>query len=629
MRHNVPAKLQSGFLLALITFFGLADNARAQSTASLQGTITDASGAVLSGAKIVVRNQQTGEERTVTSDSAGVYVVPSLAVGMYRVTVSASGMQTVVANNVLLEVGQATAQNFSLGVASASQAVEVQGAAPVVSSETVTLGEVMDQQTVQEIPLNGRHFLDMGFLIPGSVTPPQNANLAAPLRGQGFFGFNTAGAREDTVNFMVNGINVNDFGGGNQITFQPTIGTIDEFKVDNSTFTAEYGFKSGAIVNMATRSGTNQFHGEIYEYVRNHDFDARNFGNPIGLPQAAFHRNQFGGNVGGPIKRDKTFFYLSYEGLRHLQGVPLSATVLSPAQRAQALATGDPVIQQLLSLIPLPNSPGNVYVSTAPAPVVANQGTANFSHDFSDSNRVSIYYAIQMDQRDEPPSTVNNNLPGYGDIRTGHRQLLTINDTDVISATWVNEFRLGYNRLHIPFDPQTTLTATQFGINSGVSPMPQINIAGGTLEFGGNNGEPQGRGDYTAVASDTVSWIHGKHSIKFGGEFRRNDNNNWSYTPGVFTFPSVTAFINDQANAFTANPSNRASRIFVDQLGAFVQDSYKIKPYLLLELGLRYDWNGTPVEAENRFVVFDPTTVSLEEVGKNGGPGLAYNQNAL
>ena len=428
---------------------------------------------------------------------------------------------------------------------------------------------------------------------------------------------------------MVNGINLNDLGGSNQITFQPTIGTIDEFKVDNSTFNAEYGFKSGAIVNMAARSGTNQWHGELYEYVRNHDLDARNFGNPSGITQAAFHRNQFGANGGGPVKRDKTFFYLSYEGLRHLQGVPLQATVLSPTQRAQAQATGDSVIQQLLPLIPLANSPGNVFVTTAPAPVVANQGTANFSQVLSSANRLNIYYAYQADQRNEPPSTVNNDLPGYGDLRIGNRQLLTINDTEVISASWVNEFRLGYNRLHIPFLPQTTLTAAQFGINSGVTPMPQIIIAGGTLEFGGNNGEPQFRGDYTTVASDTVSWVHGKHTIKFGGEFRWHDNNNYSYTPGTITFPSIAAFIADQATGFTANPSNRSSRIFVEQLGAFLQDSYKIMPNFVLELGLRYDWNGTPVEAEERFVVFEPTLDSLAEVGTNSGPGLAYNQNVV
>ena len=287
------------------------------------------------------------------------------------------------------------------------------------------------------------------------------------------------------------------------------------------------------------------------------------------------------------------------------------------------------MIQQLLPLIPLANSPGNVYVSTAPAPVVANSGTADFSYSFSDANRLSVYFAYQADQRDEPPSTVNNDLPGYGDIRTGKRSLATINDTEVISSTLVNEFRLGYNRLHLPFDPQTTLTATAFGINSGVPAFPQINIAGGTLEFGGNSGEPSFRGDYTAVLSDTLNWVHGKHSIKFGGEFRRNDNNNYSYTPGSFSFPSIAAFIADQANAFSANPSNRSSRIFVNMLGAFVQDSYKVKPNFMLELGLRYDWYGTPDEAENRFVVFQPTTDSLVQVGSTGGPSKAYNQNAL
>jgi hypothetical protein len=179
--------------VALVALSVCSDFADAQSTAALQGTITDASAAVVPGAKIVVHNQGTAEERTAVSDSAGVYVVPSLPVGTYRVSVTAPGMQSVAVNNVLLEVGQTVVQNFALRVASSNEVVEVTSAAPVVTSETVTLGEVMDQRTVQEIPLNGRHFLDMGFLVPGTLTPPQNANLAASLRGQGFFGFNTAG----------------------------------------------------------------------------------------------------------------------------------------------------------------------------------------------------------------------------------------------------------------------------------------------------------------------------------------------------------------------------------------------------------------------------------------------------
>jgi hypothetical protein len=344
-------------VLLWTALLGIASHrALAQASATLQGTITDSSGAAIAGAKIIIHNVATGEERTAQSDSAGTYALPSLPIGAYRLNVSAPGMKTTEVNGISLDVGQVVAQNVSLGVASGVEVVQVTAATPLITTETTTVGQVVNARTVQDIPLNGRHFLDMGFLIPGSVTPPQNANLAAPLRGQGFFGFNTAGSREDTVNLMVNGINLADWGGGNQITFQPTIATIQEFKVENHTFRAEYGFKSGAIVNLATRSGTNTWHGEMYEYLRNNYFDARNYENPVGQKMAAFQRNQFGGNAGGPIRKDKLFVYLSYEGLREAQALPLSATVLSTAQRTQAATSSDSVIRSLLPLIPVANS---------------------------------------------------------------------------------------------------------------------------------------------------------------------------------------------------------------------------------------------------------------------------------
>jgi Carboxypeptidase regulatory-like domain/TonB dependent receptor len=624
--------LRCGAIAVLVcaTVVGIAVNqAFAQALATLQGVITDASGAAIANAKITSHNLATGEERTARSDPAGSYALPSLPSGSYRLTVSATGMKTTDVNGINLDVGQVVAQNVSLGVASGMEVVEVNASTALINTETTTVGQVVNSRTVQDIPLNGRHFLDMGFLIPGSVTPPQNANLGAPLRGQGFFGFNTAGAREDTVNFMVNGINLADFGGGNQITFQPTIGTISEFKVENHTFRAEYGFKVGAIVNMATRSGTNSWHGEAYDFLRNNDLDARNYENPTTQVMAPFHRNQFGGNAGGPIRKDKLFIYLSYEGLRQVQSVPLSATVLSTAQRAQAQTSSDSVVQSLLTLIPVANSPGNVYQSEGSAPVTNDQGTVNISDSLSDTHQVSVYYAYQADFRNEPPTTVNNNLPGYGDLRTGHRQILTISDVKTLSGTMVNEFHLGYNRLHLPFNPQAHLTSAAYGINNGVAAFPQININGGALEFGGNNNEPVFRGDYTAVASDSLNWVRGKQTIKFGGEFRRNTNNNYSYTPGTFTFPTVAAFLSDQANGFTANASNRANRIAMSALAVYGEDSYKWSENLLLEFGLRYEWNGTPVEAKNRFVVFEPATISLVDIGTTGAPSKAYNQNAL
>jgi outer membrane receptor protein involved in Fe transport len=616
-------------LVSVLAFsFVVTWSALAQSTATVQGTVSDATGASVPNATVTIRNQNTGEERTTTTDSSGIYVVPSLSIGTYRVEVKSQGMQTTVATNLPLEVGSNVRQDFSLKVAATSETVEITAAAPVVESNTVSVGSVVNQKTVQEIPLNGRHFVDLALLIPGTVTPPQSGFLTAPLRGQGSFAFNTGGAREDSVNYMINGINLSD-PVQNQITFQPTINTVAEAKIDNSTFSAEYGRNSGAIVNIATRSGANQWHGEAYDFMRNSFLDARNFTNPVGIHQAPFIRNQFGGDGGGPIKKDKTFFYLSYEGLRQRQAVPLQSLVLTDAQRAQALATGDPVIQKLLPFIPAANSGGNLFVSAATANVNIDQGTANVSHNLTDSNRINFYYAIQEDLRGEPPTTDNNTLPAFGDVRQGRRQIMTVTDTDVLSPNMVNEARLGYNRIHIVFNANNTLNAADYGINNGVTSaigLPQIIVAGGGasggLEFGGVGGFPQGRGDYSATVSDTLSWTHGSHVIKFGGEYRRISNNNFSYTPGTFTFATVNAFIADQATGFTANPSNGSSRIFVNSIGGFVQDNWKVTRNIMVQLGVRYDWYGTPTEGGNRFVVFNPTADSLVQTGQ------PYNQSA-
>jgi hypothetical protein len=306
----------------------------------------------------------------------------------------------------------------------------------------------------------------------------------------------------------------------------------------------------------------------------------------------------------------------------------LSTTVLSAAQRASVT---DPIVQKLLPLIPLANSPGNVFVGSAVAPVDIYQGTANFSEVISDSNRFNAYYAMQHDVRDEPPTTDGNNLPNYGDQRQGWRQLLTLNDVATLSSNLVNEARAGFNRIHIVFAAENQLNAADYGINSGVNAaigLPQITVTG-AFEFGGVNGFPQGRGDDNITLSDTVSWVKGAHTFKFGAEAHRVIGDSFSYSPGTFSFPSISAFLADQSTRFTANSSNHAARISVYSLGSFVQDSWKTTSRLTLDLGLRYDWYGTPTEAENRFVVFDPAADALEHIGSNGGPSLAYNQNAL
>src|SRR6266852_988954 len=351
-------------LVALVLMLcGLTCGVNAQVTASVKGTVTDATGATVAGAKVVVKSAALGIERTTETNTEGEYEVPALPPGSYEVQVQKSGFGTQVAKDVVLQVSQNTLQNFGLNVAESSVVVTVESTEPVVESTTMTVGQVIDKNVVQEIPLNGRHFVDLALLIPGTVTPPQNGFLTAPLRGQGSFSFNTAGNREDTVNFMVNGINLNDMS-QNQITFQPSINTVSEFKVDNSTYSAEYGRNSGAIVNIATRSGTNEYHGEFFEYLRNDKLQARNFFDRTTSPPP-FKRNQFGFNIGGPVNlprfgeggsalsykgKNKTFFFFSYEGLRQRQGLTLpTVTVPTDTQRA---AVTDLAILKLLPLIP-------------------------------------------------------------------------------------------------------------------------------------------------------------------------------------------------------------------------------------------------------------------------------------
>jgi hypothetical protein len=344
----------------------------AQSTATLQGTVTDAQGGTVPGASVTATNEATGVQRAVITDAAGHYQMAALPGGSYKLDARLTGFQPKVVNGVLLGVAQTVVLNVQLGVSGVTEEVAVTAEAPVIESSTTSVGQVISQRVVQEIPLNGRHFVDLGLLIPGSVAPqPDRLPDRAPP-GQGSFAFNTAGNREDTVNFMVNGVNLNDQV-QNQITFQPSINTVSEFKVDNQTLSAEYGRSSGAVVNIATRSGTNEFHGELFEFYRNQDLDARNFFNLESQPQSPFKRNQFGANLGGPIIKNKTFFFATYEGTRQRQRLDFNSGVLSDAQRA---AVTDPVVRNLLPLIPAANG-----TNAAGAPRFIGTGVANVNID--------------------------------------------------------------------------------------------------------------------------------------------------------------------------------------------------------------------------------------------------------
>jgi hypothetical protein len=625
-RSSLPAAAA-----AVIASLVLTPPAGAQSLARLRGTVTDEQNAVVANARIVVRNQATGEERTAASDAAGEYQVASLPVGVYRVEIQAEGFQARTLTDIRLEVAQTSVQNVRLSVGGRAEEVSVVGEAPVIESDTTSVGQVIDQRTVQEIPLNGRHFVDLGLLIPGSVAPqPATGFLTAPLRGQGSFAFNTAGNREDTVNFMINGINLNDQV-QNQITFQPSINTVQEFKVDNQTLSAEYGRSSGAVVNIATRSGTNELHGELFEFLRDESLDARNAFNVDSQPQSPFDRHQFGANVGGPIVKNRTFFFLSYEGLRQRQQLDFNSGVLSDAQRA---AVTDPTVRGLLPLVPLANAVGANgaprFVGTGTANVDIDQATLDLSHQLNAADRLHGYYAFQRDERGEP-NLQGNTVPGFGDTRSSHRQILTLNETHVFGPNVVNEVRLGFNRIDITFAPNLQRAPGEFGISNGITApvLPQITVQGVGLNFGGPSNFPQGRTDTTFVLSDSLTWLRGRHSWKAGVEYRRFHNVNFQTNGGTFTYASLADFQAGRGSSFTATLGDIDSDLTQQALGVFVQDNLRLRPSLTLELGLRYDRNLAPTESDDRFVYFDPATVTLRRVGEGGRDRIYESQGSL
>jgi len=619
------------FAILVALLAGIGKASLAQSTASLSGTVTDASGATVPNTRVVVTNQGTGVTSSTQTDASGAYLFPSLPIGVYRIEVSASSFQTAVIGNVKLEVATAVTQSVQLKVGESTQRVEIVADAAVIEATTNSMGQVINDKTVQEIPLNGRHFTDLSLLTPGTMTPPANGFLSAPLRGQGSFGINTAGQREDTTNWLVNGINLNDIV-QNQITFQPPIDTLAEYKIDNSAFPAEYGRNSGAIVNLATRSGTNEYHGELFEFFRNNALDARNFFNSrltsagAANPQAPFKRNDFGAAFGGPIMKNKVFFFLAYEGLRQHQSLTVTSTVPSQTQRA---AVSSSAVQKLLALVPAANfHQANDASTNAPdftgftggtlANVSLNQGSADIDVELSQRDRIHGYYVVQKDLRQEPTAggpTLGANIPAFGDTRDGFRHLTTVSEDHTFGPALANTVRLGFNRIHLTFTPNGFFDPANFGIvmpagSPVATGLPFFNIAG-TLGFGGPTNEPQGRGDTTVVFNDTLSWLKGRHSFAFGGEIRRAYNNNIAENIGSFTFTTMNNFLADQANAFTDLLGSGNNKILQPSYDVFAQDSFKWKPNFTINVGVRYAWNSSPSESAGRFTNFDAATGTL------------------
>ena len=593
----------------------------AAQNAALTGTVKDPKDAAIANASVTLTNQDTGVATSTKSDGAGVYEFSFVKPGVYSLRAEAPGFKTFLQKDVTLAVDERGRIDPVMEIGAESTMITVEANTPGVQTESSSLGDVVTNRKIVEVPLNGRFFLDIALLTQGTVAPSTNNRtfLAVPS-GIGISGINASGTREDATNYVFDGINLSDMV-QNQITFQPNIDMIQEFKVQTNAFSAEYGRNAGIIINGVSKSGTNGFHGTVFEFVRNEKFDAKNFFDPAG-PIIPFKRNIYGYSVGGPIIKNRTFFFTSYEGRQGREVASLKTQVPTAAQRA---AVTNPVIQKLLALMPAANdSTGTFFVGPASRTRSLNQFSGRIDHNFTDKDFLFGMFLSNRDQRTEP-TLQNNNLPGFGDTRPARRELLVLGYTRVISPSITNELHAGLNRVLISFNQDDVANPSAFGITSPSAVFPQLFISGGA-EFGGINGFPQGRGDTTFDYSDTLSWIKGRHSLKFGADFRRFRNNNTNGgTGGIINFANLTSFLNGVVSSATETALPATPALRVVGFGAFVQDDFKVNRQLTLNLGVRWEYNGVPNEIFNRLGVYNFATQTVTAVG-TGGVERPYNR---
>jgi outer membrane receptor protein involved in Fe transport len=602
------------FVIGLLV--GAAPAFAAQTNGAVQGRVFDAFGALVPNAVITIRNSSTGFVLSARSNSEGRYAIVAIPVGTYVVEASAPGLRPQVIESFTVEVGRTVVRDFHLAVGNRSETVVVEAELPILDRATSIVGHVVSSQTVQEIPLNGRHYIDLNLLVPGSVAPSQTGFSTTPIRGVGSLAVNTAGNREEAVAYLVNGITTNNLTFGS-LGFQMPIASIQEFKVDNSTFSGEYGHVSGAIVNLVTRSGTDEFRGDAYGFLRNDALDARNFFEFLSDNPHPFESHQYGGSFGGPLLRGRSFFFATYEGLRQRQGIDMNSLVLSDQQRAD---TTDPAARRLIQLIPRANffdaSGTPRFVGSADASVDTDTWTIDVRQKIGSSGHLQGFFGRQELQATEPAAQ-GTTIPGFGFVRPNLRYILTLNETHVFGTGFLNEARAGRSSQDGSTYPANRLNPATFGIANGIDRelgLPQIVVAGG-LNFGGPAVYPQGRNDTLYIVTDTMTYARGRHSVRFGGEYRRFLSDNFAEGTGLFNFPSVAAFMAGSANAFSITLGERRSHITQDAVALFAQDQFTLRSNLTLDLGLRYEWNVTPTERDNQFVVFDAATTSLVRVG--------------
>lgn len=678
MRKNCYVQLcgTAVLVLAALLLVSLSPPAFGQAiTGTLIGRVTDASGGVVVGAKVTVANENTGASSSRLTDTQGEYVAPYLPPGNYRIAVEYTGFRTAVSTGNVVQVNQTGRVDFTLTPGAVTEEVNVSATAPQVESTTSEIGQVVADHQIQSLPLNGRLFEQLVTLTPGAVAA-----------GFADFGENPAAAGAlSSIHASVNGLpwsgNNYTLDGVNNaeplnafINLSPPLDSIQEFKVQTNNPSAEYGAFGGAIVNLSMKSGTNEFHGSLFEFLRNDKLNARDF---FAETKAPFKTNQFGGTFGGPIRKDKLFFFMDYQGLRERQGRTQVITVPTPLQRQGILTEGnqppiydplngqpfggniippgriDPVTAQVANIWPLPNRARlvNNYVENNSLAEQVDQ--FDVKGDWQITSRDTIFGRESMAQRTLTDPNPGNIFiaPGPGGSGTNsnsRNQNAVAGYTHTFSPTKINEFRAGFNRFAV------THLASDFGIpENNTLGIPNGNIAGQANTFGiarfsipgfQQTGGP-GWTDAVRIANifqytDNFTWIRSRHTFKFGTDIRRVQStltNPQSAPRGEFDFDQNYTSNKGASGtgsgwaSFLLGYPNTVIRDFVNTrpavrmlfTGYYVQDDFRVSPSLTLNLGVRWDLFTRPVEKYNRQSNFNLGTGLIDVASSNNrGPNV-------
>jgi hypothetical protein len=606
--------------------------------ATLAGTVSDASGAVIPNAHVSVKNVATGQLRAVTTDAAGFYTAPNLLPDSYEVTTTAAGFSTEVRSGITLTVGAQQLLNITMQVGQSTQTVQVTGEAPAVQLANSTISGVVSQAAVVDLPLNGRDWTTLAALQPGVVSVGSiQASTGGKDRGLRGYGvqMTISGSRPQENNYRIDGVSVNDYSNGGPGSVEgSTLGVdaVQEFSVLTSNYSAEYGRTSGGVVNAITKSGTNSFHGDAYEFLRNSALDARNYFDPATIPQ--FRRNQFGGSLGGPIRKDHTFFFADYEGLRESQGISTQVFVPSQAlrngilcsipqpgpggcttQRVTGAARPDPAtgidqaVLPFLGLWALPNQGvvGNgdtgLFQFNGGHVTSENFATGRVDHRISDKD--SLFGSYQFDSATaSQPDPANEVLVGN---KTG-RTYLAIEETHIFNPQLINSARFGLNRSTHTRQGLQAINPLSGNPALGESPRadnPQIDVPGVvTIQSGLNQEEVIDRWQNSFQGYDDVFLTKGIHSLKFGFAVERIQLNAFTYGPsGEYPFGTLLAFLTNQPSVLFAPLASAAgthqgfrSTIFA----GYAQDDVRLRSNLTVNLGLRYEMSTVPIEARGK-----------------------------